>query len=178
MKLRNALTLILLAVGMLCAPSAWAQEKPFTEQQVLDMVRAGLGNDSGTKLIMQRGIDFTPTQDFLKHLKSAGAKDVFIKALRANKPLSQQQVSDMVRAGVGEATGAQMITQRGIDFAPTEDYIQSLKAAGAKDVFLKAVREKMPINPVQIIAQLAAELPCQHVTMLVKRPRHQLRNKG
>jgi tetratricopeptide (TPR) repeat protein len=168
MKLRNALTLILLAVGLVCAPSAHAQDKPFTEQQVLEMVRAGLGNDSGTKLIMQRGIDFTPTQDFLKHVKSAGAKDVFIKALRANKPLSQQQVSDMVRAGVGEATGAQMITQRGIDFAPTEEYIQTLKTAGAKDVFLKAVREKMPINPVQIIAQLAAELPCQHVTMLVK----------
>jgi tetratricopeptide (TPR) repeat protein len=168
MKLRNALTVILLAVGWVCAPSARAQEKPFTEQQVLDMVRAGLGNDSGMKLIMQRGIDFTPTQDFLKHVKSAGAKDVFIKALRANKPLSKQQVSDMVRAGVGEATGAQMITQRGIDFAPTEDYLQTLKAAGAKDVFLKAVREKMPINPVQIIAQLAAELPCQHITMLVK----------
>lgn len=86
MKLRNALTLILLALGLVCAPSAWTQEKPFTEQQVLDMARAGLGNDSGTKLIMQRGIDFTPTPDFLKHLKSAGAKDVFIKALRANKP--------------------------------------------------------------------------------------------
>ena len=168
MTMRNALTLILLALVLVCAPSARAQEKPFTEQQVLEMVRAGLGNDSGTaKLIMQRGIDFTPTQEFLKHLKSAGAKDVFIKALRANKPLSQQQVRDMVRAGVGEATGAQMITQRGIDFAPTEDYLQTLKTAGAKDVFLKAVREKMPLNPVQIVAQLAAELPCQHVTMLV-----------
>jgi tetratricopeptide (TPR) repeat protein len=168
MKLRNALTLIMLAIALVFALSAWAQEKPFTEQQVLDMVKAGLGNDSGAKLIVQRGIDFTPTQDFLKHLKSAGAKDAFLKALRANKPLSQEQVSEMVRAGVGEDSGAQMITQRGIDFAPTEGYLENLRAAGAKDVFLKAVRERMPINPVQIIAQLAAESPCQRVTLLVK----------
>jgi tetratricopeptide (TPR) repeat protein len=168
MKFRKTLTLIILAMGLVFAPSAWTQEKPFTEQQVLDMVRAGLGNDSGVKLIVQRGIDFTPTQDFLKRLKSAGAKEAFLKALRANKPISQEEVNHMVRAGLGEESGAQMITQRGIDFAPTEDYIQSLKAAGAKDVFLKAVRERMPINQVQIFAQLAAESPCQRVTLLVK----------
>jgi tetratricopeptide (TPR) repeat protein len=168
MKLRNALNLFLLAAALIFTPYAWAQENPFTEQQILDMVHAGLGNDSGAKLIVQRGIDFTPTQEFLKHLKSAGAKDAFLNALRANKPLSQEQVSEMVRAGVGEDSGAQMVTQRGIDFAPTEAYIQTLKSAGAKEVFLKAVRERMPINPVQIIAQLAAEAPCQRVTLLVK----------
>jgi tetratricopeptide (TPR) repeat protein len=168
MKFRKTLILITLAMGLVFALSAWAQEKPFTEQQVLDMVRAGLGNDSGAKLIMQRGIDFTPDKDFLRHLKSAGAKELFLKALRSNTPISQEQVEHMVRAGLGEGSGAQMITQRGIDFAPTENYIQSLKSAGAKDVFLKAVRERMPINQVQIFAQLAGEVPCQHVTMLVK----------
>ena len=151
----------------LCPVCLGARETLY-EQQVLDMVRAGLGNDSGAKLIVQRGIDFTPTQDFLKNLKSAGAKDAFLKALRANKPFSQEQVNDMVRAGLGEDSGAQMITQRGIDFAPTEGYIQTLKSAGAKDAFLKAVRDKMPINQVQIFAQLAAESPCQRVTTLVK----------
>ncbi len=168
MKFRKSLTLILLAISLVFAPAAWTQEKPFTQQQVLDMVRAGLGNDSGAKLIAQRGIDFTPTPELLKQLKRAGAKDAFLKALRTNKPLSQQQVSEMVRAGVGEDTGAQMVTQRGLDFAPTESYIQSLKAAGAKDAFLKAVRDRMPINPVYIIAQLAAESPGQRVTLLVK----------
>lgn len=168
MRMRNALTLILLAMAVIFASSAQAQDKPFTEQQVMDMVRAGLGNDSGVKLILQRGIDFTPTPQLLKHLKSAGAKEVFLKSLRANKPLTQVQVSDMVRAGVGEDTGAQMITQRGLDFAPTEAYLQTLKTAGAKEAFLKAVRDRMPINTVQIIAQLAAESPCQRVATLVK----------
>ena len=134
---RKTLTLLMLAMGLVFARFARAQEKPFTEQQVLEMVRAGLGNDSGAKLIVQRGIDFTPTQEFLKSLKSEGAKEAFLKALRANKPLSQQQVNDMARAGLGEESGAQMITQRGIDFAPTEAYLQTLKSAGARKFFLK-----------------------------------------
>jgi hypothetical protein len=168
MRWRTMLALILLTAGWNFCPSAEAQEKPFTMEQVVNIVGAGLGNDSGAKLIAQRGIDFTPTQDFLKNLKSSGAKDVFLKALRANTPISQEQVTHMVQAGLGEESGAQMITQRGIDFAPTETYLQTLKSAGAKDAFLKAVRGKMPIDRVQIIAQLATESPCQRVTLLVK----------
>ena len=168
MRFRKTLSLLMLAVGLGLALSVWAQEKPFTKEQVVNMVRAGLGNDSGAKLVTQRGIDFTPTPDFLKSLKSSGAKEVFLKALGANKPLSREQVDHMVRAGLGEESGAQMITQRGIGFAPTEGYLQTLKAAGAKEAFLKAVRERMPIDQVQIFAQLATELPGQRVTMLVK----------
>ena len=93
MKLRCALTLLMLAMGLVFALPAWAQEKPFTEQQVLDMVRAGLGNDSGAKLIVQRGIDFTPTQDSSNASSPPAPRMPFLKALRANKPLSQQQVN-------------------------------------------------------------------------------------
>lgn len=168
MGFRRTLTILLLATGLAFVLSAGAQEKPFTMQQVVDMVRAGLGNDSGAGLIAARGIDFTPTQDFLKNLKSSGAKEPFLKALRANTPLSVEQINHMVRAGLGEASGAQMVTQRGLDFGPTDQYIQSLKTAGAKDEFLKAVRSKMPLNQVQVFAQLGAESPVQRVTMLVK----------
>jgi hypothetical protein len=60
--------------------------KPFTQEQVSNMVRAGLGDDSGAKLIEQRGIDFAPTEDFLQTLKAAGASEAFLNALRAAKP--------------------------------------------------------------------------------------------
>jgi hypothetical protein len=50
------------------------------------MVRAGLGDDSGAKLIEQRGIDFAPAEDFLQSLKAAGAGEPFLTALRAAKP--------------------------------------------------------------------------------------------
>ena len=35
-----------------------AQQKPFTQEQVSNMVRDGFGDDSAAKLIEQRGIDF------------------------------------------------------------------------------------------------------------------------
>ena len=47
------------------------------------MVRAGLGDDSGAKLIEQRGIDFAPAEDFTQTLKAAGASEAFLNALRA-----------------------------------------------------------------------------------------------
>jgi len=65
---------------------AWAQQKPFTRDQVRGLVRDGLGDESGAKLIEQRGIDFAPAEDFLQALKAAGASEAFLKALRAAKP--------------------------------------------------------------------------------------------
>ena len=50
------------------------------------MVRDGFGDDSGAKLIEQRGVDFTPAEDFLQTLKAAGASEAFLNALRGAKP--------------------------------------------------------------------------------------------
>jgi hypothetical protein len=46
----------------------------------------------------------------------------------------------MVRDGFGDESGAKLIEQHGIVFAPSEDFIQTLKAAGASGAFLKALR--------------------------------------
>jgi hypothetical protein len=48
-------------------------------------VRDGFGDESGAKLIEQRGIDFAPSEDFYITLKAAGASEAFLKALRAAK---------------------------------------------------------------------------------------------
>jgi hypothetical protein len=40
--------------------------KPFTQDQAQGLVRNGLGDDSGARLIEQRGIDFTPAEDFIQ----------------------------------------------------------------------------------------------------------------
>src|SRR5208282_5104059 len=64
-----------------------AQQKPFTQEQVSNMVRDGFGDESGAKLIEQRGIDFTPSEDFLQSVKAAGASEAFLNALRAARPI-------------------------------------------------------------------------------------------
>jgi hypothetical protein len=86
MRFRKTLTLLMLAMGLVLALPAWAQQKPLTQDQVQSLVRSGLGDESGAKLIEQRGIDFAPAEDFLQSLKAAGASEAFLKALRAAKP--------------------------------------------------------------------------------------------
>ena len=67
----------------------------------------------------------------------------------------------MVRDGFGDESGAKLIEQRGIDFAPSEDFYQTLKAAGAREAFLNALHvakppepasAKKPLNQVQVFA--------------------------
>jgi hypothetical protein len=91
----------MLAMGLVFALPAWAQQKPLTQDQVQGLVRDGLADESGAKLIEQRGIDFAPAEDFLQSLKAAGASEAFLRALRtakqpepasAKKPLNQVQV--------------------------------------------------------------------------------------
>jgi hypothetical protein len=47
------------------------------------MVRDGFGDDSGAKLIEQRGIDFAPSEDFYQTLKATGASEAFLRPLRS-----------------------------------------------------------------------------------------------
>ena len=56
MNLRKILTLIVLAMGLAIAPPFRAQDKPFTQQEILDMVKAGLGNDQGAQMVLKRGM--------------------------------------------------------------------------------------------------------------------------
>jgi len=93
------------------------------------------------------------------------------------KPFTQDQVQGLVRSGLGDETGAKAIEQRGIDFAPVEDFMQSLKAAGASEAFLKALRvakppepasAKKPLNQVQVFTLLVGGVPIHRVTMLVE----------
>lgn len=56
------------------------------------------------------------------------------------KPLTQDQVQSAVRSGVGDETEVKAFGQRGIEFAPAEDFLQSLKVAGGIKAFLKARR--------------------------------------
>ena|SRR5271157_2341021 len=83
---RAVVTILMLIIPMILTLPMRAQQKPFTQEQVSNMVRAGLGDDSGAKLIEQRGIDFAPAEDFIQSLKAAGASEAFLKALRAAKP--------------------------------------------------------------------------------------------
>jgi Flp pilus assembly protein TadD len=63
-----------------------------------------------------------------------------LSAWAQKKPFMREQVQGLVQDGLGDEAGAKLIEQRGIDFAPAEDFLQSLKVAGASEAFLKALR--------------------------------------
>jgi hypothetical protein len=142
MRFRKTLTLLMLAMGLVFALPAWAQQKPFTRDQVQGLVRDGLGDESGAKLIEQRGIDFAPAEDFLQTLKAAGASEAFLKALRAakqpepasaKKPLNQVRIFALLAGQVTSHRVATLVEERGIDFEVKDDYLQEVRSGGSVD---------------------------------------------
>ncbi len=86
MRRPPVVTILILVISVIVPLPPQAQQKPFTQEQVSNMVRDGFGDESGAKLIEQRGIDFAPSEDFYQTLKAAGASEAFLNALRAAKP--------------------------------------------------------------------------------------------
>jgi Flp pilus assembly protein TadD len=136
-----------------------AQQKPFTQEQASNMVRAGLGDESGAKLIEQRGIDFAPAEDLLQNLKAAGASEAFLKALRsakqpepasAKKPLNQVQVFALLTGGVPSHRVTMLVQERGIDFEPTDDYLQEVRLAGGEDELISAIQSAKVTKPTTV----------------------------
>jgi tetratricopeptide (TPR) repeat protein len=188
-KTRFPKTLIffLLAISLVLTLPAWAQQKPFTQEQVSNMVRDGFGDESGAKLIEQRGIDFAPTDDFIQTLKTAGANEAFINALHAavgpglsparnvapnfssahadlkvgattatpepasaKKPISQVQVFALLASQVPSHRVSMLVQERGIDFAPTDDYLQEVRLAGGEDELISALKVAKVTKPATV----------------------------
>jgi tetratricopeptide (TPR) repeat protein len=159
MRFRKTLTLLMLAMGLIFALSAWAQQKPLTEDQVQSLVRSGLGDESGAKLIEQRGIDFAPAEDFLQSLKAAGASEAFLKALRAakrpepasaKKPLNQVQIFALLAGQVTSPRVAMLVKERGIDFEPQQDYLDEVRLGGGDDALITALKSAKVTKPTTV----------------------------
>jgi formylglycine-generating enzyme required for sulfatase activity len=148
MKLRM-LTLIVLLV-VLATPSRPQQANaPLTKDQVMDLVKFGMNSADLAKRIQGRGIDFEPTDDYLQALRNAGAQDEVIQALRAGrpKPLTREQVGELVAGGVPSQRAAALVREHGIDFLADEQYLDTLRVVGADDTLIAAVREASAAVP-------------------------------
>jgi len=144
-------TIFLLIISVMIATPARAQQKPFTQEQVQGMVRDGFGDESGAKLIEQRGLNFTPTEGFIQSLKAAGASEAFLKALRPaknapaesgarGKALNQVQIITLLAGQIPSHRVAMLIKERGIDFEPTPEYLQQIQEAGGDSELVSALQ--------------------------------------
>src|SRR5208283_2176096 len=156
MRRRPVMIILMLVIATILPLPVRAQQKPFTQEQVSNMVRDGFGDESGAKLIEQRGIDFAPAEDFIQTLKAAGASEAFLAALRAakppepataKKPLNQVQVFALLVGQVPSHRVTMLVQERGIDFEPTDDYVQEVRLAGGEDELISALKGAKVTKP-------------------------------
>jgi hypothetical protein len=89
---------------------------------------------------------------------------------QAQKPLTKEEVMGLVRAGMDNTQLAKAVRERGIDFEPTEDYVQALRKAGAQDELIAALRtvKPQPLTKEQVLQLVAGGVPNQRAAMLVQ----------
>ena len=167
MSRRLFATILFFVIPIVLTLPMRAQQKPFTQEQVSKMVQAGLGDDSGAKLIEQRGIDFAPSDDFIQTPKAAGASEAFLKALRAvkppepasaKKPINQVQVFALLAGQVPSHRVIMLVQERGIDFDPTDNYLQEVRLAGGEDELISALKSAKVTKPTTVDPAAEAQL--------------------
>ncbi|HMD86252.1 MAG TPA: hypothetical protein VKO18_16285 [Terriglobia bacterium] len=94
MRFPKTLTFLILATGLIVAPFAGAQQK-------------NVGPSSAG-----------PRPNAVRPYVACAAAMPALPARAQQKPFTQEQVSNMVRDGFGDESGAKLIERRGIDFAP------------------------------------------------------------
>ncbi|MBZ5516226.1 MAG: WD40 repeat domain-containing protein [Acidobacteriia bacterium] len=152
-------------------------EKPLSQAQVLQLVEAGVDNERLAQTVEARGLDFEVSGDYLAALREKGALPVLLKALGASalktgkNALGKDLLRELVAAGLDGLALAQAVVERGIDFQPGTDFLQSLQAAGAPEALLKALREAAPkpFTREQVLSLLASGVSSDRVTTLVRR---------
>jgi hypothetical protein len=89
---------------------------------------------------------------------------------QANVPLGKDQVLDLVKYGMDSAELAKRIKEHGIDFEPAEEYLETLRKAGAQDVVIQALREvrPKPLTREQVGKLVAGGVPSERAAALVK----------
>ena len=142
------------------------------------MVKFGLDSGELAKRIKERGIDFELTDDYVQSLRRAGAQDVVVQALvrssalgqESGPPLANDQVMRLVKFGMDGTEVAKRIKERGVDFEPTDDGLETLRKAGAQEPVIQAIREvkPKPLTREQVGKLVAGGVPSQRAVMLVK----------
>ncbi|MBZ5669522.1 MAG: SUMF1/EgtB/PvdO family nonheme iron enzyme [Acidobacteriia bacterium] len=128
MKCRLLILLVLLStLGLAATPQA--TKKPLTREQVMSLVKGSVPSARVAELVRENSIDFEPTEEYFRLLRSAGAEPVLIEALRAssaNKPPSQDaaaQAKQRIKGAsalmdTGDIDGAIALYQEAIRTSP------------------------------------------------------------
>jgi TonB family protein len=150
--------IVLFALAFTIAGTGFTQvagtdQKPLTLAQVEELVVAEVDNSRIAQVVEERGIDFIPTEGIIGALRSKGAKEPLIQALRTALPasLSKGDILRMLAKGSDNGEIQTLVGQRGISFSPTAEDLDTLRIAGARQELLEAIRNApLYIAPIPI----------------------------
>src|SRR5713101_3794782 len=114
MRLRSAV-LILFTVSIVLAQAPPPSEKPLNKNNILELLRNDVPSERLADLVERYGIDFELTDDYVKTLREAGAKDVLLKALRSAKRVDRRGKPGTTPAG--SATGKETLVKEHLTHA-------------------------------------------------------------
>jgi hypothetical protein len=84
-----------------------------------------------------------------------------LQAAGASKPqpLSQKQLLDLITAGVSSQRAAELVRDRGIDFEVDDDYVRTLRRAGATDLLIGVLRKtSVPMEGITVETEPNAQV--------------------
>jgi len=127
----------------------WEPAKPLSDKEILLLLAGDVRSEKIVNMVQRRGIAFQPTGEFLQRLRSSGAKDELIDAVRASatKPFSRDYLLQLLASGEDTGHIGKMVQERGINFDPTAEELGKLRAAGASESLLQAIREAKRVTP-------------------------------
>jgi sulfatase modifying factor 1 len=189
MKCKLLMSIVLVSTLALAA-APQATKKPLTKDEVISLVKGSVPSARVADLVRERGIDFEPTEDYFHALRSAGAEQVLIDALRAtsaNKPPSQDaaaQAKQRIKGAsalmdTGDIDGAIALYQEAIRISPGDSEAHCLLgvALGKKQDWQGDISEQrvaILLNPddaaakAELVAALHAATAAETSVVLVK----------
>jgi TonB family protein len=100
------------------------------------------------KVVLQRGVDFAPSEYYLRTLRGAGARQALLDVLQAvaKKPLSEDDLLHLVVSRVPTPQIVKLVKERGLDSKFSQESLDTLRIAGADDCLLASLGEAKPLQ--------------------------------
>ena len=171
--MRTGLVVGVLLLSSTCmAQNVSTKGESLDKVQVLALLAGDVPNSRVASLVVERGITFEASDRYAQLVLKAGGDEGVVKAVRiakhaaaakggevysANGPLAKDQILDLLQTGVGSDVLAQMVSTRGIDFEPFDEYLHVYEIVGAQQNLLGALQQAN--HPTPPAATTAATLP-------------------
>ena len=167
--MKRLLCMLLLSVPLLVSAA------PMTNDDIIRMVRSGLGDDTVVQAVNAADSAFDTSPDGLVKLRQMGVSDKIIQQMMAKKsvvpaaaspvapaharPMTNDDVIRMVKSGLGESTVLQAINAAEPGFDTSPDGLIKLKEGGVSDKVIQQVMARKSGAPA--VAAAAAPPPPQ-----------------